>query len=264
MSHAFLSQWRAFKPSSTVNILEADVDGIRNLRSNCVTAPEYGWTQFIQDPQHGAEKDGRLHLSLTPIPFLGNIETAKVVVLLLNPGLGATDYYGEFRVPGFKDKLLANLRGDLSKHDYPFMFLDPAISWHGGFKWWNDKLRSVIFKIAEQKGTDYATARQLLSRHLGAIELVPYHSEKFLLTEKQLDQLSSVDLARSYVHGPLSLRARSGLTRIVVTRKADVWGLKSAPPFIDVYDSKLARSGSLSIQSSGGNSIFQALADVEA
>jgi hypothetical protein len=36
-----------------------------------------------------------LHLSLLPAPYHGNIANARIIILLMNPGFVASDYYAE-------------------------------------------------------------------------------------------------------------------------------------------------------------------------
>ena len=68
-----------------------------------------GWSEFTLNPRFGAP-DRRLHLALLPMPFAGALETASVVVLMLNPGLNPVDYFAEYEVPEFRKALLSNLQ----------------------------------------------------------------------------------------------------------------------------------------------------------
>ena len=44
------------------------------------------------------------------MPFVGDLQSADVFLVLLNPGLGPLDYYGEEKnEPGYREALLANL-----------------------------------------------------------------------------------------------------------------------------------------------------------
>jgi len=61
---------------------------------------------FLQGPQFA---DPRLHLKLVPQPYAGDLGNARIVVLLLNPGLGYTDYWGEMNKTGFRERLEKNL-----------------------------------------------------------------------------------------------------------------------------------------------------------
>ncbi len=51
----------------------------------------------MADPNFGGSRK-RLHLSLIPQPFCGNVYSARVVILALNPGLNPLDYFGEYCV----------------------------------------------------------------------------------------------------------------------------------------------------------------------
>jgi hypothetical protein len=53
----------------------------------------YDATSFINSERFGAFKDSRFHLSLLPVPYNGRLDTARIVILLLNPGFGAGDYF---------------------------------------------------------------------------------------------------------------------------------------------------------------------------
>ena len=117
------------------------------------------------------------------MPFAGDIEKARVIVLLLNPGLEPDDYFAEYRVPGFRDRLICSLRQDFSRTEHPFVSLDPAISWHSGYRWWHGKFQSVMASLAKEWNVSYADARRHFSKILGCVELVPYHSVSYGLPD---------------------------------------------------------------------------------
>jgi hypothetical protein len=47
---------------------------------------------FVSGRRFGDFKDTRFHLLLLPIPYGGDFRAAQIVVLLVNPGFGFTDY----------------------------------------------------------------------------------------------------------------------------------------------------------------------------
>lgn len=74
--------------------------------------------------------DDGLHLSLLPVPYVGNLRKASVVVLMLNPGFNYSDYWAESdecKIPEFRKRLKANLKQSFNGVEYPFLFLDPTI-----------------------------------------------------------------------------------------------------------------------------------------
>jgi hypothetical protein len=52
---------------------------------------------------------GVIHTGLLPMPFVGSLSRAKVFLLMLNPGLSPTDYFGEFEQPAYRGALRNNL-----------------------------------------------------------------------------------------------------------------------------------------------------------
>ena len=80
---------------------------------------------FVSSSRFGDFTDRRLHLSLLPIPYGGNLRTADIVLLLLNPGFSFPDYYAETRVPQFRRHLEQTLAQNFDGINFPFIWLDP-------------------------------------------------------------------------------------------------------------------------------------------
>ena len=112
---------------------------------------------------------------LVPAPFVGNPESARLVLLALNPGHLEEDVR-DHRDPRFREAELLNLKHDLV--DYPFYPLNPAFRHTGAGQWWNTILRPL--KRASRLNDD------VLSRMLMVIEWFPYHSEKSGLPKKRI------------------------------------------------------------------------------
>ncbi len=222
------------------------------------SAPFTSWESFYGDESFGARGDTRFHLSLVPVPFTGDLRTAKVVLLLLNPGLEADDYYGEFKVPGFRQRLIDNLRQDFSKTDYPFVYLDPSISWHSGYHWWHGKFQGLISSLSKDWGVTYADARRRFAKLVACVELVPYHSVTYGLPGKIRRALRSVVLARDHVQSVLRPRCETGEALIVVTRQTSAWGLSESLNTV-MYSASEARAAYLTPSSRGGGRILEFL-----
>jgi len=219
------------------------------------------WESFIGQPTFGTLGDTRFHLGLLPLPFAGDLKRARVVVLLLNPGLEPADYFAEWRVPGFRNQLIRNLRQDFSQTQYPFVYLDPSISWHSGYRWWHGKFQGVIDALARKWESSFADARHHFSKILACIELVPYHSVSYALSDRVCEQLQSVRLARKYVHDFLRPRAEAGQVLIVVTRRCDKWELEESSHVIK-YSGSETRAAHLGPDSRGGKRIVEFARDL--
>lgn len=107
-----------------------------------------------------------INLESIPEPFIGNPETATVLLLNLNPGDSPDDSQSHAN-PAFREALLCNLRH--AQQDYPFYALNPEFRWTACAKWWTTRLRQLLKHPALE--------RQKIARLLCVIEWFPYHSK---------------------------------------------------------------------------------------
>lgn len=214
--------------------------------------------RYLSQEEMGVRKSSKLHVSLLPQPYSGNLATAKVVILLLNPGLGLGDYYAEYRHQRFRKKLIANLHQKLSKSNFPFLWLDPENCWHPGHSWWDRKLRDVVAAIANEYDKSYYDTLSYVSKRIAAIELAPYHSLNFG-TGALARRFRSVRLIKRFAHDVLRPKALAGRCRIVATRQVREWGLTGPRSKIVLYSKGMARGASLGPNTKGGKAILAAL-----
>lgn len=216
-----------------------------------------GWDAFVGGDQWASKTD-RVHLGLLPMPYVGSLATARVFVLLLNPGFSPLDYFGEYRVPEYRTALSDCLVQNEASDSRGFYFLTPESSWHSGFRYWHSKLLGVVEEFSHTAGMPLVEAFAFVRRHLAAIELVPYHSESFGLSDRVVRDLRSVQLAQKYVREVVLPRAARGDATVVITRKAREWGVEPGDRVI-VYGSSEARAAHLSPNSRGGRAILDAM-----
>jgi hypothetical protein len=221
------------------------------------------WREASGAADFCAPGDSRLHLGLLPQPFLGDVRRATIYTLLLNPGLGPDDYYGEYEVPEYRAALLANLKQtSRGASAIPFLFLYPQFAWHGGFDWWHGKLAKVIERLASARRVSFSEARRHLASVIASIELVPYHSAAFKNTGGLIRKLRSVDLARRFVADFVLPRVQSGEAIVIVTRKVKAWNLPEHPGVV-TYSAAQARAAHLTPDSPGGKAILRHLGVME-
>ena len=217
------------------------------------------WREAICKDDYCAPDDKCVHLGLLPHPFCGDVLNAKVYILMLNPGLNPSDYFGEDQVPSFREAVLRNLRQQFAEDDYRFMFLDPQYSWHSGFDWWHGKLKGVIAALAGKWHCTFAEARKRLARSIASIELFPYHSVNSGAISRWLKTghpLRSAKLAGGFVREYVMPRVKLGEAIIVVTRKAKHWDVKPSSGKVIVYSGGKARGAHLTPGSDGGKAII--------
>ena len=253
-----LGQWAAWRATSPPFILEADRPILATERSGRAAVTLGGWLEAYRSSDFCAPHDKRLHLGLLPQPFFGDLRRASIYVLLLNPGLGPHDYYGEYEVAVYREALLANLRQEFAPGVIPFLFLDPQFAWHGGFGWWHRKFAGVIERLASSWRVPFAEARSRLAARLASIELIPYHSPGFRDAGGWIGRLHSVSLAKAYVKNVVLPRVRRGKAIAIVSRVARAWRLPAEPGVI-IYTGQQARAAHLTPDSPGGRAILEHL-----
>ena len=256
MQHELIKAWRNQKPKKDLYVLSGDVPALREPGLDRFTKVFKSWKDYYSTADFDRPEQKGLHLGLIPQPYCGDLENAEIYILMLNPGLHPTDYYGELEVPAFRKAAIDNLKQTGNKQ-YPFVFLNPEFSWHGGYDWWHGKLKGVIAELAKYKNISYAESRQMVSKKIASIELFPYHSKSFA-HHAWIDKLESVRLVKSYVNDYIVPKVKSGNATVIVTRQTKVWGLKNGTNSI-VYSAGKARSASLSPNSDGGKAIIKRL-----
>ncbi len=254
-----LDAWANWELASAPFVLDGDREVLNSERSTRAVVTYRCWREASGAPDFCAPGDTRLHLGLLPQPFFGDVRRATVYILLLNPGLGPDDYYGEYEVPKYRETLLANLKQEFrDASPIPFPFLNPQFAWHGGFNWWHGKLAKVIDRLASARRISFSKARSYLGSVIASIELVPYHSPAFKDADGWVHKLPSVDLARRFVADFVLPRVQSGEAIVIATRKVAAWNLPKHPGVV-TYSAAQARAAHLTPDSPGGRAILRHL-----
>jgi hypothetical protein len=259
MSNELVNFWRRCSLAVPPFAHPDDLPILRQNGATFIDEEPTDFDAFIAGPRFGDFADHRLHLSLLPIPYSGDLSRAKIVILLLNPGFSYTDYWAENKMPDLRKRLEDNLRQSFKGVEFPFLWLDPQFCFHSGFVWWEKKLRDVTTAIAEKKFKGrYLEALRYLSGKLACLELVPYHSSSFR-AHALIEQLPSVKMAQRFVRESLAPDANAGRRTLIVTRQARAWGLPAGTKNLEIYEGGHTRGASLSTISKGGKAILQRL-----
>ncbi|TVP77629.1 MAG: hypothetical protein EA353_09935 [Puniceicoccaceae bacterium] len=198
--------------------------------------------------------DKRFIFNLVPQPYAGKIRTAKVYFLLLNPGFGLRDIFAEEQSPDYRAKLVNTLNGR-TRH----IGFDTELYWTGGFEWTTRKFRTLIETIRDERGWKTHQTLRFFADHVATLELVPYHSNHYGLSNKIVEQLQSVQLMRDFVRHELLPRAESGDCTLLITRKAKEWGIPEKTPNVITYGRHEARGAHISKKTRGGIAILKQL-----
>ncbi|MGB7480436.1 MAG: hypothetical protein WA924_08920 [Burkholderiaceae bacterium] len=178
---------------------------------------------------------GLLHLNLKPQPYVGNIETASVFVLLANPGFSPSDYDDDH----VNLKHMAACDSNLRQEGIGFYPLLPESANTGAGRYWLRRLGTLERTLAEKAKISLPEARNLLVQQFAVIEAGPYHSKSF--PGAWHDRLSSSRAARHFVRQSLIPRARDGSALILVLRRVSFWRLSPNLPGVLVREPKQAQ-----------------------
>lgn len=201
------------------------------LQANAVSLRQFKtYRAFAESNQLGEASKPTFFADLIPIPYQGSLHTADIVLLQLNPGFGPHDYFAERTSAAYVRAQRRNLFQCLENTKFSFPTLDPRFAWHGGFVYWERRLRPYIQVLQSKEGlTTYQNALQAFSRRLAVLELVPYHSRNWFLPARVARGLPSVAAMKAIVHDEILPKAQKAETLVIVMRGHDLWGVKHKP-----------------------------------
>lgn len=233
--------WREWEVSEE-NLLPGD----EVLRGDCEDQTLYfkSYSEFASSESFWDSKETRVHLGLLPIPYVGCLQRAQMLILLANPGLHVGDYYAEEFNKAYRKSLILNIYQE--EQDYPFLFLNPDFHWTPGGEYWTSRLRCLIQYWKDQKSGSWKDATKAVSERIAVVQLVPYHSRGWGLRKSCLNALKSSNLVRSFIND------RIDNTGIVVVRSRENWSFSlqdHEPPDLVIYKPSQSRGGSLSCKS---------------
>jgi hypothetical protein len=233
-------------------MIDSRMSGVRSPRVDYRS-----FAEFVASDEF-CRRGSVLHTGLLPMPFVGSLSRAKVFLLMLNPGLSPTDYFGEFDQPAYRSALWDNLI-QTREREFPFVFLNPFFSWHDGFRYWHTKLKSVLEALSATWAVPYHDTLSRAASLIASIELLPYHSAVFDLSKRRLTSIPSVGVVQYFVQ-KLSVRASRGEVTIIVGRSSAMWRLVPSRDVV-VYSGAEARAAhlTLTVHSRGGEAILRRL-----
>jgi hypothetical protein len=180
-------------------------------------------------PFHAADHDalarhgllGHFNERLAPYPFVGDLRSAKVWILMRNPSIGPNDDAQEKMAP-LKPLLDRNLARRFD--EYPFLHLNPALMPSDAYDWWNGRrgFSQLVSQFAERIGTDLSSARKLIAQRVAILELCPYRSLGF---PKKATELPSSKLARAAAIEAVREAEMTGERGFVIPWDASPWRL---------------------------------------
>lgn len=217
-----IEDWQAVSLRDPPYFFPADEDILRAGKVPCASYRTY--RSFAASSHLREDARDVLFVSLIPKPYIGELATADIILLQLNPGFGAHDVFGELQSSEFRRALVRNLRQEHGGRTHRFPFRDPRFAWHGGFTYWESRLRPYVAALQQHRAlSSYQDALAAMGRRLAVLELVPYHSRRWCIPGSTVRRLPSAQLAVAYAHDVLVPRARTGAAMLIVVRGHKFW-----------------------------------------
>ena len=243
MPEELISFWKQADLSNAPFVHPSDEDAIPDGWKHFPEIRSY--EDYVRALREDKLKRHKLHLTLLPQPYHGDIANARVVLLLLNPGVEPSDFYLEDNVPEYRKELVATIRQTRKAN----VFLDPRWAWTSGFSWWEKKLRRIAEEIVHKKlAGSYGAALEMLSKELACLELVPYHSTAFG-TKTNIPSATVAKQAARRI-------AEDGSRTVIVARRVKEWDLPDQDNVIK-YSPRQARGANLGPETPGGKAILE-------
>ncbi|MDD5056059.1 MAG: hypothetical protein PHZ00_07395 [Candidatus Peribacteraceae bacterium] len=223
---ALIEHWKKFRVSSSEpHIHPADRNLLLKLNSHFFQ----DYNQYIDSYLAGCVSPTDIHTGLLPVPFWGDFRTAKVFILMINPGFSHDDYVSEVNEE-FRVALENNL------HSWNFSFLDKKFLWTGGGWYWEGRFKEIAEELRMKKYCkNYGDALQHIAKRVSVIELVPYHSKKFRVKGSILNQLESKRIAHEAANAIAKVAKRNEAGLII--RGNRYWQIHEGSQSIEVIRS---------------------------
>ncbi len=172
------------------------------------------------------EDEYKIYTSIFPAPFMGNVATAPVIILMLNPGyddnedVGGTNYYKKY-----ENWWMQQIQHILPYSELPLFCLEKEYITNSSY--WNDKFKPIVEVVG----------RETVANNMAKIQFFPYHSRKFkalhksLLKEENFNYLPTQEYNFNLVRNAMERDAM-----IIIPRSKKYW--YEAIPELENYKNK--------------------------
>ncbi len=255
--HELIRNWRKCQTQNPPFIFPGDEVLLERQWSQYVTRIN-SFDAYTKSELFGRKPDRSVHVNLIPTPYIGNLVTADIFILMMNPGLAHSDHYSERQSEDFRQALISNLYQEALDKMYPFVDLNPKFAWVAGFQYWQGKLHRVIEIVQSDRKISHQQALSILAKRIACVEHMPYHSPDLRLPARLTVQLASPKAVVSYVHEVIVPKAEHGDAVVIVARKSRSWGLDKFVGHKNFvfYEGAESRSVHLTPESPGGRAIM--------
>ena len=157
-----IKEWRQLDRNSSSLTLPGD-EAILPY-GDSISSEQFARSERVISPSE------RILFNLVPSPFGGKILTAKVYILMLNPGFGLLDIFAEEQSADFRSALFQTLGGKRTHLGF-----DPRFYWTGGFGYTLRKFRAIL----QNSGGKSDSSERFFGTHVtldGSLPLYPFRT----------------------------------------------------------------------------------------
>lgn len=166
------------------------------------------------------KKSTAFHNQMIPVPYVGDVQNAKIFYLTGNPGYEHADYFNNQHTSGLINELRNNLIQENLDKDYPFFCLNPKYSHTGGYRYWMSRLKKLRAKMSIDLKMSQTETLEFLGKNLAVLELTGYPSKS--MNHNIINNLESKRLITEFVDKDLVKRKD---VLILFARSSNLWNL---------------------------------------
>ena len=134
-----------------------------------------------------------VHMELGPVPYMGDLQNSRILLLMLNPSVSPHDY-----LTHESEKFSARLKQTIEQTEAsPCLALDDRFGLTSWFLWYEARFRGVCLDVATQLSRDYREVLRSLADNTAILELFPYYAnDGSKLPLPTINQFAAVRKAR--------------------------------------------------------------------
>lgn len=251
-----INYWRQLNIDNNELIHKNDIQILSN-----VNHINLDFDNYTANPDNLYGDNFLLHTGLIPVPYSGDIQNARIYLLMINPGFHNNDYYSEHYCNDYRQSLVNSLRQENRDENYPFHYLNPIFCHTSGGDYWFKKFRDIIINLTQNIiNYFYEDVIKLISGNICTLELFPYHSVNFRLNQQIINNCPSINQIRQFVQELLN-NQRDIL--IECLRQPENWNLNGVnDERLNILPSRQRQSASLRTTGELGTRIYNKLIQI--
>lgn len=164
---------------------------------------------YSYSKRYASENPNTIRMDLLPQPYMGDIENSKIIIVMLNPGVGGKEV-DEHNHPICRKAILDIIRQDFqgSLKESRYMYMNREFNCTDGYKYLCSKskeprkgrLRDCIEMIKGSFDGSIDDSIKFMSNNICMIEVFPYHSKEFEGDYELMKDLPSLKAANQFLN----------------------------------------------------------------